>query len=368
MRSPNRRLLELDPQRCESSKWSWLDDVVQPRSPRFGEEVEQGALGRSWVFLCAASGLREPGEFFTDEIAGRLVLICRTQEGVLRGFRNVCPHLGAPVERNRCGQTRTFICPYHAWTFSLDGRLASMPLPEGYEGSGFRKEEFGLPEIPTASVGSLVFGSLGNNPNSPASHVGAAAPYLEGLFPASAQWDLIFNCTIRVDLGWEEWAQRTRRAYAEGTMAAAFLGITQAEYGRHLQLVQTPQGHQIVLVRDVDFAGLGRRYHLTTQGWGTGRARFLQEQGLTGCMVHLVPNLLVAGVGDALVTLRADPLDAQISLIRILGYGARGEAPALRQARLHQLQLWWGPYAEQLRMVMQEGPRGRDLSAGRTTP
>jgi len=69
MRRPNRRLLELDRQSGDSSKWSWLDDVMQTRSLRFVEEIGQGALGSSWVFLCEGSGLCEPGEFFTDEIA-----------------------------------------------------------------------------------------------------------------------------------------------------------------------------------------------------------------------------------------------------------------------------------------------------------
>lgn len=352
MRTLNRRLLEDNPQPCESSKWSWLDDVVQTRSSRFIEEVSQGPLGHSWVFLCEGSGLREPGAFFTDEIAGRLVLICRAQQGVLKGFRNVCPHLGAPVERNRHGQTRSFICPYHAWTFSLDGRLASVPLPEGYDGSGFRKEDFGLPEIPTTSVGSLVFGAINDKPGDPEVHFAAATPYLEGLFPADAQWDIIFACTIRVDLWWEEWIRRTRQAYAEGPMAESF-GIPQAMYQKHRHLIWTPHGHQIVLVRDIDFTRVERRYHITTQGWGTGKAKFLREQGAEGCIVHLAPNFLTAGMGDTLVTLRADPLDEQLTLVRILGYGQRGESPPLRQARQCQLQLWWGPYAEQLQTAIQ---------------
>lgn len=347
MRTPNRRLLEENRQPYESSKWSWLDDVVQTRPSRFIEEIGQGPLGRSWVLLCEGSGLHEPGEFFTDEIAGRLVLICRTQQGVLKGFRNVCPHLGAPVERNRHGQTRNFICPYHAWTFSLDGRLASVPLPEGYEGSGFRKEEFGLPEIPTTSVGSLVFGAINDTPSDPQAHFGGAAPYLEGLFPAEAQWDIIFACTLRVDLGWEEWIQRTKQAYAQGLMAESF-GIPQDVYQRDRHLIWLPQGHQIALVRNIDFAGIERRYHITTQGWGTGKTKFLQEQSIGGCIVHLAPNLVIAGVGDALVTLRADPLDEQLTLVRILGYGQRGESPQLRRSRQRQLQVWWGPCAEQL--------------------
>ena len=352
MRNPNRRLLELDRQPCESSKWSWLDDAVQTRAPDFIEKIGQGALGKSWVFVCEGSGLREPGAFFTDEIAGRLVLIVRAQDGELKGFRNVCPHLGSPVERNRHGQTRNFICPYHAWTFSLDGRLTSVPLPEGYDGSGFQKEEFGLPEIPLVSVGGLVFGSINDTPSDPRVHSGGAAPYVEGLFPAEAQWDIIFACTIRVDLWWEEWIRRTRQAYADGPMAESF-GIPQTLYQKQRHLVGTPHGHQVALVCDLDFSSVERRYHIPTQGWGTGEAKFLREQDAGGCLVHLTPNLLVAGIGDALVTLRADPFDEQMTLVRIQGYGQRAESPPLRQARQRQLQLWWGPYAEQLRVAAQ---------------
>lgn len=351
MSSPNRRLLELNRQPCESSKWSWLDDTVQTRSPDFVEKLGQGVLGKSWVFLCEGSGLREPGDFFTDEIAGRLVLIVRTQDGALKGFRNVCPHLGAPVERNRRGQTRNFICPYHAWTFALDGRLTSVPLPEGYEGSGFQKEEFGLPEIPLASVGGLVFGSLNDTPSDPTEHFAVATPYLEGLFPAAAQWEIIFACTIRVDLWWEEWIRRTRQAYAEGTMAESF-GIPQALYQKLRHLVWTPHGHQIALVSALDFTSVESRYHVNTRGWGRGEVRFPREQAIAGCLVHLSPNVLIAGLCDALVTLRADPLDEQLTQVRIQGYGRRGESPPLRLARQRQLQLWWGPSAEQLRMAL----------------
>lgn len=352
MVSINRRLLEFDKQECESSKWSWLDDVVQTRSPDFIDEIGNGVLGQSWVFLCEGSGLRETGEFVTDEIAGRLVLICRNEGGVLKGFRNVCPHLGAPVERNRHGQTRSFICPYHAWVFSLDGRLTGVPLPEGYEGSGFRKEDFGLPEIRMASVGSLVFGALRDDLEDLRVYFAAAAPYLESFFPSEAQWEVIFQCNLRVDVGWEEWMQRSREAYAEGKVARALLGIAPEEYDRCRELVQTSQGHQIVLLRECDWARLAHRYGVTTEGWGETRAGVLHEQGWIGGVLHLAPNLLVGQVGDALVTLRADPLDERLSWIRIQGYGRRGEDPAQRQVRLHQLQLWWGPAAEQLQVAM----------------
>jgi nitrite reductase/ring-hydroxylating ferredoxin subunit len=356
MARPNRRLLELDRQLCESSKWSWLDDVVQTRSAQFVEDMGHGALGHSWVFVCEGSSIQEPGEFFTDEIAGRLVLVCRNQAGRLKGFRNVCPHLGAPVERNRHGHTRSFTCPYHAWMFSLDGHLTSVPLPEGYAGSGFQKELFGLPEISTAQVGSLVFGTIqddlaDDDLADPAAYFEAATPYLQELFPSQAEWEVIFHCSLRTDLGWQEWMQRSRQAYADGTMAPALLGLSQAEYCQRRELIHTSQGHQIVVLPELNRQGLERRYGLSTQAWARNQAEPGGEQ--RGRIVHLAPNLLVAQVGDALVTLRPDPLDEHISVVRVQGYGHHGETPAQRHARLAQIQLWWGPAGEQLQMALE---------------
>lgn len=354
MARPNRRLLELDRQAGDSSKWSWLDDVTQTRSAQFVEDMGHSPLGHSWVFVCEGSSLRQPGEFFTDEIAGRLVLVCRNQDGVLKGFRNVCPHLGAPVERNRHGCTQSFTCPYHAWRFSLDGHLTSVPLPEGYDGSGFQKELFGLPEIPTAQVGSLVFGTIQNDLDGladPAAYFEAATPYIQELFPSEAEWEVIFYCSLRAELGWQDWMQRSRQAYADGPMAPALLGLSQAEYCQRRELIHTTQGHQIVVLPEMDQHKLEQRSGLLSQAWARNQAERSGQQ--RGRIMHLAPNLLVAQVGDALVTLRPDPLDEQLSVVRVQGYGQRGETHAQRQARLQHIQLWWGPASEQLQLALQ---------------
>lgn len=348
MRQRNRRLLELSPQACESNRWHWLDELTQTRAPTFIDSVARGPLGTSWVFLCEASGLQDAGEFFSDEIAGVLVVVCRNRTGVLKGLYNVCPHLGAPVVRDRHGQTRSFICPYHGWVFSLDGSLTGVPFPEGYDESGFRKEDFSMPPVHVTHIGGLVFGSLSERPADPIAYFAAATPYLESVFPSESQWDIILNCSVRVDLSWEEWMTRSRRAYADGGVAEALTGLSQADYCHSREVVQTPHGHQITRLQKLDLARLGHRYGLTTRGWEARPAKSSQEQGWAGCVLHLAPNLLVAGVGDALVTVRADPIDEHCTLLRIRGYGRRGERPELRQARRQQLQLWWGPASEQL--------------------
>ncbi len=350
----DKRLLEFDKQPFESTKWSWIEDVVDTRDPGFIHDIGRAALGTRWVFLCEGSGLRESGDFFTDEIAGHLVLICRNEAGVLNGFRNVCLHLGAPVERNRHGRTRSFICPYHAWVFALDGKLNGVAMPEGYEGTGFQKEDFRLPEIPVTNVGSLVFGSTADDPGDPAANFAEVQPYLAGLFPDGTSWDIIFNCNLRVDLGWAEWMKRSRAAYAEGKVAGSLLGLSAQAYGSQCELTETSSGHQVALFRGTDLAGLERRYGIKrTAAWGKGRARFLEEKAYAGCVLHVAPNLVIGAMGDSIATLRVDPLDEGISMIRIQGYGRQAEDPALRQARLQQLQLWWGPGSEQVHLLSQ---------------
>lgn len=78
--------------------------------------------------LCVGlSGLLpRPGSFATHDASGVPLLLTRTAAGDFRAFLNVCRHRGARVAEG-CGQQRSFVCPYHAWTYSLDGALLARP-------------------------------------------------------------------------------------------------------------------------------------------------------------------------------------------------------------------------------------------------
>lgn len=83
---------------------------------------------RSWLCAGRAEELPEAGDFLTRDVAGESVLVVRTREGDLRAFYNVCRHRGTRLCGEPAGRAhRVFVCPYHAWTYALDGRLLRTP-------------------------------------------------------------------------------------------------------------------------------------------------------------------------------------------------------------------------------------------------
>jgi len=89
-------------------------------------KLEQRRLFRDYpLVMCLSSHVPNQGDYVTDELSGVPVLVTRNAEGKVRAFLNVCRHRGAKVARN-CGTgKRAFVCPYHAWSYDLDGRLRS---------------------------------------------------------------------------------------------------------------------------------------------------------------------------------------------------------------------------------------------------
>lgn len=98
----------------------------------------------------------QPGDFITDDSAGVPVLLTRTRNGQVRAFMNVCRHRGAKVETAEAGCGRkVFTCPYHAWSYDLEGRLAGLPDAEGF--AGLAREQYGLRELPVAERHGLIW-------------------------------------------------------------------------------------------------------------------------------------------------------------------------------------------------------------------
>jgi choline monooxygenase len=87
---------------------------------------QQQIIAKSWQWVCHVEKLREPGSFVTVEIAGNPIAIIRDRDGTLRAFYNVCKHRAHPLLSGE-GKTAVIMCPYHAWTYKLDGQLARAP-------------------------------------------------------------------------------------------------------------------------------------------------------------------------------------------------------------------------------------------------
>jgi choline monooxygenase len=100
---------------------SWYTD------PRVFELERRTVFSNSWQMVARADQLREPGQYITHELAGEPILVLRGSDGILRGFFNVCRHHAAQVITESEGRTNNLRCPYHGWTYSLEGELKGTP-------------------------------------------------------------------------------------------------------------------------------------------------------------------------------------------------------------------------------------------------
>lgn len=105
-------------------------------------EIEQ-VFEKEWVCVGHASQLQKPGDYLTFRIVDKPILVVRGRDGGLRAFANVCRHRGTVIARDS-GNRRTFTCPYHAWTYDLDGCLQAAPFMDEAETQGICLPEYRL--------------------------------------------------------------------------------------------------------------------------------------------------------------------------------------------------------------------------------
>jgi carnitine monooxygenase subunit len=128
--------------------WTWYADPEILR--REGERI----FARTWQYVGHTGEVAAGGSFFAS-LAGQIpVVVTRARDGVLRAFVNVCRHRGHVVASG-AGQRETLQCPYHAWTYGLDGSLRAAPRSDREPGFDF--DDLGLREIGVETWGPLVF-------------------------------------------------------------------------------------------------------------------------------------------------------------------------------------------------------------------
>ena len=136
---------------CELGKIAALpfsDAVAMPpgvyTSEDFLARELDGVFRADWICVGRASALASAGDYLTCDIAGQPVLVVRDQSGGIQAMSNVCLHRMSTLLTGT-GNTRAIVCPYHAWTYNLDGSLRAAPHME--RSTGFCRENYRLPPI-----------------------------------------------------------------------------------------------------------------------------------------------------------------------------------------------------------------------------
>jgi choline monooxygenase len=119
----------------------------------YRREVERIFM-KVWNFLGAADQLQKPGDYFTVDFAGVPIIVLRDRDGAPRAFANSCRHRGTALLEGR-GHCRLIVCPYHSWSYGLDGRLAA--APEMQQTEDFDPAEYGLAPVRLETWGGFLF-------------------------------------------------------------------------------------------------------------------------------------------------------------------------------------------------------------------
>lgn len=190
-------------------------------------------LDRSWYYIGMAQSIPNPGDVLLGKVAGIPVVITRDGQGELHALVNVCRHRGHPVCQ-QAGNRRGLSCPYHGWTYGLDGQLRGAPGSEHED--DFDKAAFGLERLKLDTIGPIIMVS----PDPGAKPLRDHFPDLEkvlnlrafNLDPQAYALHRRYECTVKAN--WKIWYDNTLECFhcphVHGSSFNDAYAVDQADY------------------------------------------------------------------------------------------------------------------------------------------
>ena len=178
-----------------------IHDLVQPdrvhrdvyTSPEvFAQEMEQ-LWSRTWVFVGHDSQIPAEGDYTTTTVGLQPVMVVRQRDGSVRVMRNRCSHKGAKLVSDGSGNVGTFFrCPYHAWTYRLDGSLRGVPMKGAYANTSFEQCDAarGLTVVASEVYRGFVFARLSEHGPAFDAYFGGSLSSIDYLADRSPQGEL----------------------------------------------------------------------------------------------------------------------------------------------------------------------------------
>lgn len=288
-------------------------------SEAFYRWEEKNLLRAGWLSVAHVSQVEKVGDFITMELLGEPLVIVRDKDEKIRVLSRSCPHRGMDimppgfghgpaVERDGapgCGHTRLFLCPYHSWTFELDGGLKACPEMQAAE--GFHRSEWGLREFRSEVWNGFVFVNLdGAAQQKPAEQWRGFADHLakwadQDLVVIDArEWDCPFNWKVIVENFMESYHHVGAHSQTLQPMMPARDTWTEEERAHYIRCHLPYGAKERAAIAKAEAEGTEHETFPVLPGLDE-RDRF--EWGLT--LGH--PSLLLAYVPDCLIWYRIQP-------------------------------------------------------------
>ena len=142
-----------------------LPDIPGGRytDPEFLKLEDEGLWKKSWLYAGHSDQLPEKGSWFLTKITGSPIIVLRTLKDEVRAFYNTCAHRGAPLVKEESGTDRGFVCGYHGWSYTLEGKLVAVRDKRDFVDLDFSCR--GLKSVQCETLGGWIF--INENPEAP---------------------------------------------------------------------------------------------------------------------------------------------------------------------------------------------------------
>ncbi|WND02935.1 aromatic ring-hydroxylating dioxygenase subunit alpha [Temperatibacter marinus] len=149
------------PRRADGSQPGWSLPRRAYKDPAIYEQEKEAIFYNSWIFAGHVNDIPGVGDYFLYTLLDETAIIVRSSENVIEAFYNVCRHRGSILCKESKGSVKGFTCPYHAWTYKLDGKL----MTKRSMGQDFSPEDFSLHPCAIEIIDGLIFVNFSPTPN-----------------------------------------------------------------------------------------------------------------------------------------------------------------------------------------------------------
>ena len=295
---------------------------------------EQAAVfDTEWLCVGRSSQIPEPGDYFTATLVGsEPVIAVRNRDGRINVMSAICRHramcITAPAERPKdewfdpppecSGSTRNFRCPYHWWTYDLDGRLVG--APEMHQRPGFVRSEISLPQLAVEEWQGFVFCSFAADPTPLGPRLASFDEMLDGYCideMATTEPEL-----LRMPFNWKVFTENFMDAYHSLRLHASLYDFAEADNSNETLLAGT---FPPLEPGSIGIGGRGRT-GFKDRGMNPTQAALFppiatlsEDDRWSVVYLYVAPSLLIGAYSDSVKWLAVQPVSAHESLGR-LGY------------------------------------------------
>lgn len=303
-------------------------------------------FAKHWLFSATEAEIPDPGDYVTIDIGPYSVIITRDDDEEVRAFHNTCRHRGARLLTDACGSVGNIVCPYHQWTYRVDGDLI---FAEG-QPDDFDRKAFGLRPVHTRTLAGLIFICLADTPPDDFDDVASKIePYLAPFDLANAKvahiddfveagnWKLTMENNrecLHCDAGHPELItayfpvthMSVEDAHPRLRPAIERFDAANAALERVCSLANYPspaQGHRDLQDRPTGFHvlhlpldGAGTSFGVNGQAVSSKLMGTVTEPSFGDLSIHMQPNTWLHFLSDHAVVFRVLPLSATSSMVR----------------------------------------------------